>query len=74
MLPNIHSLQNEPTLPEHSRRRRDWDPAFSVRALHKYRENIQRNAEVLLEQIDKLAAWTGRCQGVYDVVRLRCDG
>lgn len=55
MLPDVHSLQNEPTLPEHSRRRRDWDPAFSIKALHKYKENIRRNAETLLDQIEKLS-------------------
>ncbi|KAH8776653.1 cytochrome P450 [Diaporthe sp. PMI_573] len=55
MLPDVHSLQNEPTLPEHSRRRRDWDPAFSIKALAGYKSNIQRNAETLLDQVARLS-------------------
>lgn len=54
MLPGVHSLQNEPTMPEHSRRRRDWDPAFSIKALNGYKKNIQRNADLLLDQIARL--------------------
>lgn len=54
-MPDIHSLQNEPTLPEHSRRRRDWDPAFSIKALAGYKSNIQRNAETLLDQVARLS-------------------
>jgi hypothetical protein len=56
MEPHVHSLQNEPTMPEHTRRRRDWDPAFSVKALGSYKSNIQRNAELLLEQLERLSA------------------
>lgn len=55
MIPHVHSLQNEPTLPEHNRRRRDWDPAFSTKALAGYHENIYRNADMLLDQIEKLS-------------------
>lgn len=54
-MPDVHSLQNEPTLPEHSRRRRDWDPAFSIKALAGYKSNIQRNAETLLDQVARLS-------------------
>ncbi|PNS17219.1 Isotrichodermin C-15 hydroxylase [Sphaceloma murrayae] len=52
---DVHSLQNEPTLPEHNRRRRDWDPAFSIRALSMYKDNIRRNADELMLQIARLA-------------------
>ncbi|KAF4547171.1 Cytochrome P450 monooxygenase [Elsinoe fawcettii] len=60
--PDIHSLQNEPTLPEHNRRRRDWDPAFSMRALSTYKDNIRRNADDLMEQIAHLCK-----QGKVDI-------
>ncbi|KAF2218795.1 cytochrome P450 [Elsinoe ampelina] len=60
--PHVHSLQNEPTLAEHNRRRRDWDAAFSVRALGTYKGNIRRNAGGLLGQIARLAG-----QGKVDV-------
>ncbi|KAG8169482.1 hypothetical protein KVR01_000227 [Diaporthe batatas] len=53
--PDVHSLQSEPTLPEHNRRRRDWDPAFSIKALAGYKSNIQRNAEMLLDQVTRLS-------------------
>lgn len=55
MYPDVHSLQNEPTLSEHARRRRDWAPAFSVRALNRYKGNIRRNAGMLLDQIERLS-------------------
>lgn len=53
-MPDVHSLQNEPTLPEHSRRG-DWDPAFSIKALAGYKSNIQRNAETILDQDARLS-------------------
>jgi cytochrome P450 len=56
MIPHVHSLQNEPTIPEHNRRRRDWDPAFSLKSLATYESNITRNMELLMEQIARLAA------------------
>lgn len=37
------------------RRRRDWDPAFSIKALAGYKSNIQRNAETLLDQVARLS-------------------
>ncbi|KAJ0107668.1 hypothetical protein J7T55_010274 [Diaporthe amygdali] len=61
-MPDVHSLQNEPTLPEHSRRRRDWDPAFSIKALAGYKGNIQRNAETLLDQVARLSR-----EGLVDI-------
>lgn len=54
MIPHVHSLQNEPTIPMHNRRRRDWDPAFSMKALEGYKINIQRNADKLLDQIETI--------------------
>jgi cytochrome P450 len=55
MIPHVHSLQNEPTIPEHNRRRRDWDPAFSLKSLATYEGNILRNMELLMDQITRLA-------------------
>lgn len=49
-------------MPDHNRRRRDWDPAFSTKALAGYHENIYRNADMLLDQVEKLSK-----QGPFDL-------
>jgi len=56
MIPHVHSLQNEPKIPDHNKRRRDWDPAFSLKALQSYEPNITRNAEAFIDQITKFSA------------------
>ncbi|UZJ53652.1 hypothetical protein CBS101457_002972 [Exobasidium rhododendri] len=55
MIPHVHSLQNEPTIPKHNQRRRDWDPAFSLKSLATYEANILRNVDLLMEQLGNLA-------------------
>lgn len=55
MKPNVYSLQTEPKILDHNRRRRDWDPAFSMKALASYEPNIIRNAELLLHQLERLS-------------------
>lgn len=62
MIPHVHSLQNEPTIPQHNLRRRDWDPAFSLKSLATYEGNILRNVDLLMDQIARLAL-----QGPVDV-------
>lgn len=55
MTPNVYSLQTQPKMSDHNRRRRDWDPAFRIKALESYQPNIIRNAELLLQQIEQLS-------------------
>ncbi|UZJ55611.1 hypothetical protein CBS101457_004931 [Exobasidium rhododendri] len=59
---HVYSLQTEPTIPDHNRRRRDWDPAFSIKSLATYEKNILRNGDLLMEQIARMAA-----EGAVDV-------
>ncbi|KAJ0423362.1 cytochrome P450 [Aspergillus carlsbadensis] len=62
MTPNVYSLQTQPKITDHNRRRRDWDPAFSIKALESYQPNILRNTELLLHQFERLSR-----QGPVDV-------
>jgi cytochrome P450 len=62
MTPNIYSLQTEPKIPDHNRRRRDWDPAFKITALETYQPSILRNSELLLGQIEQLST-----KGIVDI-------
>ncbi|KAL2841034.1 cytochrome P450 [Aspergillus pseudoustus] len=61
--PNVYSLQAEPKISDHNRRRRDWDPAFSIKALESYEPNILRNASLLIEQLERLAIMTAAGDG-----------
>jgi cytochrome P450 len=54
--PNIYSLQTEPKITAHNRRRRDWDPAFKIKALETYEPSILQNSEVLMSQVERLSA------------------
>lgn len=62
MTPNVYSLQTQPKISDHNVRRRDWDPAFSIKALESYQPNILRNSELLMQQVERLSS-----KGLVDV-------
>lgn len=56
MIAHFHSLKYEPTIVKHNRRRRDGDPAFSLKSLSTEEGNITASVRFLVEQLAKLAA------------------
>jgi cytochrome P450 len=47
------NLQSTPTMSDHAARRKVWDAAFSIKAVKGYEENIIKNTNLLISQIDK---------------------
>jgi cytochrome P450 len=55
IIPNVHSLLSEPTMTEHNRRRRTWDPAFSIKALSDFEKVVRRISNQLISSVGEMS-------------------
>lgn len=53
VVPNVHSLQNEPTHASHAARRLLWQPAFTIKAVRGYEKLFLESRDDLFEHFEK---------------------